>query len=180
MAKQAIPLTEVICTDNSTDYEVGYNPNNDPNDKVQAFVDTFRQAAVGASGMCYNLPIKVILGMWGGESGWATGPTQLQNQNFANMTYTSSSNPVDNIGEGVGGWAKFEGLYKHARGFAYFFRNNSRYADLISYLQSTSSPDADTCITYIANAGYGGSDHAAYAAAVRGYVSTLVNRSDVN
>ena len=97
--------------------------------------------------------------MWGGESGWATGSTQNSNQNWSNMIYTSSENPVGNIGKGKNGWAKFEGRKKHAVGFANFFINNSRYSDLIKYLKNTKTPDVDTCISYIANAGYGGADH---------------------
>jgi len=118
--------------------------------------------------------------MWGGESGWATGSTQNSNQNWSNMIYTSSENPVGNIGKGKNGWAKFEGRKKHAVGFANFFINNSRYSDLIKYLKDTKTPDVDTCISYIANAGYGGADHDAYAETVKSWVSTLVKRSDID
>lgn len=61
-----------------------------------------------------------------------------------------------------------------------FFINNSRYSDLIKYLKNTKTPDVDTCISYIANAGYGGADHDAYAETVKSWVSTLVKRSDID
>ena len=179
MSKTAITLTKVTCTDGTTDYNVGINPNTNADDKVQAFVDAFKSVAKTASGTCHGLPTKLILAMWGGESGWATGSTQNSNQNWSNMTYTSETNPVGNIGKGKNGWAKFEGRKKHANGFANFFINNSRYSDLIKYLKGTSSPDVDTCISYIANAGYGGSDHEAYIKTVKGWVSTIVKRSDI-
>ena len=180
MAKQAISTTEVTCSDGSTDYQVGINPNTNADDKVQAFVEAFKSCATTTESTCYGLPKKLILAMWGGESGWATGNTQNKNQNWSNMKYTSASNPVGNIGKGTSGWAKFEGRNKHANAFAYFFINNSRYSDLIAYLKDTDSPDVDTCITYIAEAGYGGSDHSAYADTVKSWVSTLVKRSDIS
>ena len=124
--------------------------------------------------------MKLILAMWGGESGWATGDTQKTNQNWSNMIYTSASNPVGNIGRGTNGWAKFEERKKHANAFAYFFINNSRYSDLIAYLKSTSNPNINTCISYIANANYGGSDHEAYANLVNSWVSTLTRHSDIS
>lgn len=179
MAKTAITLTKVTCADGTTDYKVGLNPNTNADDKVQAFVDAFKSVANTASSTCHGLPTKLILAMWGGESGWATGNTQNSNQNWSNMIYTSATNPVGNIGKGKSGWAKFEGRSKHANGFAYFFINNSRYSALIEYLKGTSSPDVDTCISHIANAGYGGSDHAAYIETVKSWVSTLVKRSDI-
>lgn len=179
MAKQEIPKTKVTCTDGTTDYNVGLNPNTNTDDKVQAFVDAFKSCDTTAQNTCYGLPRKLILAMWGGESGWATGSTQKKNQNWSNMIYTSSSNPVGNIGEGTSGWAKFEGRSKHANAFAYFFINNFRYASLISYLKDTDAPDINTCISYIANAGYGGSDHDAYAKTVKSWVSTLEKKSDI-
>ena len=100
MSKTAITLTKVTCTDGTTDYNVGINPNTNADDKVQAFVDAFKSVAKTASGTCHGLPTKLILAMWGGESGWATGSTQNSNQNWSNMTYTSETNPVGNIGKG--------------------------------------------------------------------------------
>lgn len=100
MSKTAITLTKVTCTDGTTDYNVGINPNTNADDKVQAFVDAFKSVANNASGTCHGLPTKLILAMWGGESGWATGSTQNSNQNWSNMTYTSATNPVGNIGKG--------------------------------------------------------------------------------
>lgn len=179
MAKQSIELTRVVCTDGEIDYRVGINPNTDANDKVQAFVDAFRSVAGTAEIICHGLPVKVSLAMWGEESGWATGPTQNENQNWSNMKYISSTNPEGNIGKGTNGWAKFEGRRKHARGFAKFFMNNSRYSDLIDYLKNTSSPDINTCIDYIANAGYAGEDHAGYAKRVKECVSSLEMHTDI-
>ena len=180
MAKVALALTKVTCADGTTDYNVGLNPNTNADDKVQSFVDAFKSVGNTASSTCHGLPLKLILAMWGGESGWATGSTQNSNQNWSNMIYTSSENPVGNIGNGKIGWAKFEGRKKHAVGFANFFINNSRYSDLIKYLKNTKTPDVDTCISYIANAGYGGADHDAYAETVKSWVSTLVKRSDID
>lgn len=179
MAKQSIPKTKVTCTDGTTDYNVGINPNTNTDDKIQAFVDAFKSVTTSASSTCKNLPVKVILAMWGGESGWATGSTQNKNQNWSNMTYTSDTNPVGNIGKGTSGWAKFAGRLKHANGFANFFLNNSRYSDLITYLKGTTSPDVNTCIDYIANAGYGGSDHSSYASTVKSWVTTLEKHSNI-
>lgn len=179
MAKTPITLTSVTCSDGSKDNIVGLNPNSNADDKVQAFVDAFRSVATAASATC-KIPRKLILAMWGGESGWATGNTQYSNQNWSNMVYTNSSNPVGNIGSGEKGWAKFEGRAKHANGFAYFFLNNSRYASLIDYVTNTSSPDIDTCIKYIAEAGYGGSDSDAYIKLVQSWVSPLINHSNID
>lgn len=109
MAKIAIPTTTIKCADGNADVVVGINPNTNADDKVQAFVDVFYACAVFAYEACYGLPKKLILAMWGGESGWATGTTQNANQNWSNMVYTSSTNPVGNIGKGSNGWAKFEG-----------------------------------------------------------------------
>ena len=96
-------------------------------DKVQSFVDAFKSVGNTASSTCHGLPLKLILAMWGGESGWATGSTQNSNQNWSNMIYTSSENPVGNIGKGKNGWAKFEGRKKHAVGFANFFKQFSLF-----------------------------------------------------
>ncbi|SMF78016.1 Mannosyl-glycoprotein endo-beta-N-acetylglucosaminidase [Paenibacillus uliginis N3/975] len=177
MAVTAIPTSSAKCG-TTTDTNVGLNPNTNANDKVQAFADAFSSAASTASSNCHNLPGKLILGLWGGESGWATGNTQKNNQNWANMTYTNDSNPPGNIGKGSNGWAKFCGRNTFATGFAGFLKNNSRYSDLIKYLKETSSPDANSCAKYIADAGYGGSDHKAYYDLLVGYMSTLCNRSD--
>ena len=110
MSKTAITLTKVTCTDGTTDYNVGINPNTNADDKVQAFVDAFKSVAKTASGTCHGLPTKLILAMWGGESGWATGSTQNSNQNWSNMTYTSETNPVGNIGKGKNGFVKLGSL----------------------------------------------------------------------
>ncbi|MBE9914229.1 hypothetical protein G8C92_09320 [Paenibacillus donghaensis] len=177
MAMKDIPTTSVKCGTVS-DTNVGLNPNTDANDKVQAFVNAFKGVASTASSDCYSLPGKLILGLWGGESGWATGSTQNNNQNWANMTYTSSTNPPGNTGSGSGGWAKFCGRSTFATGFSGFLKNNSRYSDLITYLKGTKSPDASKCARYIADAGYGGSDHDAYYNLLVAYMSTLCNRSD--
>lgn len=84
MAVTAIPTSSAKCG-TTTDTNVGLNPNTNANDKVQAFADAFSSAASTASSNCHNLPGKLILGLWGGESGWATGNTQKNNQNWANM-----------------------------------------------------------------------------------------------
>lgn len=185
MAKIPIILKKVNCSDGTVDTFVEVNKNlNDANDKVQAFVDAFRDAAEKASGLCYGLPQKVILAQWGEESGWATGTTQRNNQNWANMMYTSSTNPVGNVGKGTGGWAKFEGINKYSTGYGKFFVNNSRYSELIAYLKDCQKnniePVVNTCIRYIANAGYGGADHDGYYNHVVACVSTLEKRSDID
>ena len=56
---------------------------------------------------------------------------------------------------------------------------NSRYSELITYLKGTESPDINTCITYIAKAGYGGTDSAAYIKKVKDWVYTLEKRSNI-
>ena len=104
MAKVALALTKVTCADGTTDYNVGLNPNTNADDKVQSFVDAFKSVGNTASSTCHGLPLKLILAMWGGESGWATGSTQNSNQNWSNMIYTSSENPVGNIGKEACGW----------------------------------------------------------------------------
>ena len=90
---------------------------------------------------------------------------------------------MGNIGSDSSGFAKFEGKDKHANAFAYWFRNNDRYSGLISYLQACqkgyTTPDRNICINYIANAGYGGDDHEAYAALARLWLSTLLRHSNV-
>lgn len=180
MAKKAMSLTKVTCSDQSTDYFVGLNENTDTNDKVQAFVDAFKGVASTASSTCYGLPLKVILALWGAESGWGANSTQQKNQNWANMIYSSSTNPAGNVGKGTGGWAKFEGRSKFANGFARFLMDNSPYSSLITYLKNTSSPDINTCIDYIANAGYCAGDTKEFADLVKGCVSTLEKRSNID
>ena len=188
MALIAIPTTTVTCTDGTTDSYVGLNPNTDSDYKVQAFVDCFKDVAINASSICYNLPIKLVLAQWVGECGWATGSSQKANQNFSNMVYSSPTNPVGNIGKGMGGieslsWAKFEGKSKHATGYGHFFINNSRYASLISYLQycqlQHSIPDASVCANTIANAGFGGSDHKAYYENLIAWMKTIDNHATI-
>ena len=73
MAKVALALTKVTCANGTTDYNVGLNPNTNADDKVQSFVDAFKSVGNTASSTCHGLPLKLILAMWGGESGWATG-----------------------------------------------------------------------------------------------------------
>lgn len=185
MAKIPIILKTVNCNDGTVDTFVEVNKNTtNANDKVQAFVDVFRNAANKASTLCYGLPQKVILAQWGGESGWATGALQRNNQNWANIVYTSSTNPVGNVGKGTNGWAKFEGINKFSTGYGKFFVNNSRYSGLITYLKNCQNnniePAVNTCIRYIADAGYGGADHDEYYDSFVGWVSTLVNRSDID
>lgn len=175
---KAIP-TKPVRMDGVRDTFVDLNPNTNANDRVQAFVDAFKRVARDASDECYGLPIEVILAMWGGESRWASDKTQRDNQNWSNMKYVSRSNPPGNIGEGVRGWAAFLGRSAHAEAFGKFFKVNSRYSQLIDYLKSTSNPRPERCIRYIADAGYGGSDHDKYYDEVIGYLETLRKRSDI-
>jgi hypothetical protein len=178
MASKPIP-TEPVKVDGVRDTYVDLNPNTDPNDKVQAFVDAFKRVAEDASDECYGLPVEVILAMWGGESGWGTSKTQRNNQNWSNMKYVSSSNPPGNYGKGEGGWAAFIGRSTHANSFGRFFKENNRYSALINYLKSTNNPSSEKCIRYIADAGYGGSDHDQYYDEVMGYLETLRRRSNL-
>lgn len=173
----AIPTKSVKCGDVS-DTNIGLNPNKDANEKVQAFVDAFKSAASTASSDCHSLPGKLILALWGGESGWATGSTQNKNQNWANMIYTNSNNPPGNNGKGTNSWAKFCGVNTFAKGFSGFLKNNSRYSGLIKYLKETKNPDVDKCAQYIADAGYGGADADKYYKELQGYMSTLCKRSN--
>lgn len=184
MAMQPIPTSPVTCSDGTTDTFVGLNPNTDPNDKVQAFVNCFSSSANDASSLCLNLPPKLILAQWGGESGWATGNTQKTNQNWANLSYTNKNNPPGNEGSGVGGWAKFCGRAKHAFGYANFFHKdvNPIYSELIDYLSWCQLkgiiPSEYTCARFIADAGYGGSDHDGYYNKLVSWMDTLCSRSD--
>lgn len=178
MAIQPIPTSINSCIGGDTDIYVGVNPNTNSGDKVQAFVNCFRNAAQESSSLCYGLPTRLILAQWGGESGWATGTTQKTNQNWANLVYTSSSNPPGNSGSGVGGWAQFCGRSRFSYGYGRFFIVNSRYSALINYLNNTSSPSSNTCARYIADAGFGGSDHDAYYNQLIAWMNTLCNLSD--
>ncbi|MCD7817770.1 MAG: hypothetical protein LUH07_01790 [Lachnospiraceae bacterium] len=180
MSKIAIPVRSILCEDGTADNYVGLNTNTDADDKVQAFVDRFKLYAQTSSSLCYNLPVKLILGIWGGESGWASASRQQNNQNWANMSFLSFSNPVGCIAVDDGGWAVFEGAIHHANAFGYWFINNSKYASLITYLKGTSTPDIYTCLNYIANAGYGGSDADSYITAVKKYISALEAHSDIS
>ena len=76
MAKVALELTKVTCADGTTDYNVGLNPNTNADDKVQSFVDAFKSVGNTASSTCHGLPLKLILAMWGGESGIHTAYLQ--------------------------------------------------------------------------------------------------------
>ncbi|MGE5381599.1 MAG: glucosaminidase domain-containing protein [Methylocystaceae bacterium] len=161
---QPIPTVSVNCVDGARDTYVGLNPNINTDEKIQAFVDCFITDAQYASSNCSGLPIRLILAQWGGESGWGTGKTQKDNQNWSNMLYTNINNPSGNSGRGTGsqGWARFSGRQKHAHGYAYFFHKeyNPRYSDLMEYLETCETkliaPDEYVCARYIADAGYGG------------------------
>ncbi|SIR50468.1 Mannosyl-glycoprotein endo-beta-N-acetylglucosaminidase [Paenibacillus sp. RU4T] len=178
MPLTAIPTTSVTCG-TTTDTKVSLNPNTDTADHwVQAFVDCFSGAAATASSNCYNLPVKLILALWGGESAYGKNSTQQANQNWANMTYTSSTNPPGNTGSGTGGWAKFCGRNTFATGFAGFLKNNTPYKDLITYLKGTSSPNENTCARYLADAGYGGSNHDAYYTSLTDWMYSICLHSD--
>lgn len=180
---KSIPTSSVKCCDDSTDIYVDMNPNPAGLGNVQAFVDCFKHAAEFASTECYGLPVNLILAQWGGESGWASGKIQKDNQNWSNIIYTSSSNPPGCIGKGVGKWAKFEGMKKHAEGYARFFIVNSRYSSLIDYLKDCQdkgiNPDADKCARYIADAGYGGPDHDGYYNSLKRWMATLAKYCDI-
>jgi len=184
MFMQAIPTSTVTCSDGSTDTYVGINPNTSSGDKVQAFVNCFKSAAQYASNICAGLPVKLILAQWGGESGWATGSSQKSNQNWSNIVYANSNNPPGNSGSGIGGWAKFCGRTKHAYGYGYFFQKdyNPRYSELMDYLGfcllKGVTPSETGCARYIADAGYGGSDHDAYYNNLVAWMNTLCNLSD--
>lgn len=178
MAPKAIPTSSVTCG-TTKDTKVGLNPNKDnPGNWVQAFVDCFEGAAETASSNCYNLPVKLILALWAGESAYGKNSTQQENQNWANMIYTSTTNPPGNIGKGKNGWAKFCGRSTFAAGFAGFLKNNTPYKDLITYLKGTKSPDEEKCARYLADAGYGGDDHDKYYNDLIGYMAAICKHSD--
>lgn len=59
MAIQPIPTSINSCIVGDTDIYVGINPNTDPGDKVQAFVNCFQNAAQESSSLCYGLPAKL-------------------------------------------------------------------------------------------------------------------------
>lgn len=174
MAFTEIPSITVTCEDGSEDIYVGLNPNPLGDGNVEAFVDCFQTAAEEASEDCYDIPVEMILAQWGGESLWASGKTQCINQNWGNIIYSNSQNPPGNIGEGDGGWAKFDGLYKWAAGY---LKKSSYYSSLVKYLQRCqrigTSPKAKTCARYIANAGYGGCDHDAYYDGLVSWIKTV-------
>lgn len=176
---QAIPIAMITCSDGTADYRVGVNTNSAAADKVQAFVDCFKSVAQYVSTNCSDLPVILILAQWGGESGWATGTTQKHNQNWSNLGYTNSNNPPGNIGTGIQGWAKFEGLNKYALGYARFFHQdlNPRYSDLMSYLafckQKGTAPSDTGCARYIADAGFGGTDHDDYYNKLCSWIDTI-------
>lgn len=179
MAKKNIKTVQVVCGDGTKDYYVYLNPNTkNTDDKVQAFVDAFKSSAQKSSNICYGLPLKLILAMWGFESGWDTYSTQQSNQNWSNLGYNSKTNPVGNVGTD-GRWAIFEGRNHFSTAFGKWFINNSRYSKLISYLKTTKSPSIDTCITHIANAGYCEGSPDAYKNEILACVKTLEKRSNI-
>ncbi len=179
----AIPASPVKCSDNSGDVYVDVNPNPAGLGNVEAFAECFKGAAERASSICCGLPVNLILAQWGGESGWASGRLQRNNQNWSNIIYTGPSNPPGNIGKGIGNWAKFEGMMKHAEGYAGFFIVNPRYSQLIDYLKycrdSGVRPDADRCARYIADAGYGGPGHDGYYNGLHSWMSTLARHCNI-
>ena len=179
MAKIAIPIVRVMCEDGSNDYNVGLNPNTNTPEKVQAFTDCFHEGANMVYNLCHRFPVRLTLAMWGAESGWGQNIDQYRNQNWANMIYTSATNPVGNIGKGVKNFAMFEGRNHHAIAVGYFFQNNPRYSALINYLKSTSSPDIQTCITHIAQAGYCEGDPGTYVNFIMACVNTVLNHSGI-
>lgn len=157
-----IPSKVVTCSDGKKDRYVEINTNPAGAPRVRAFIDMFLGSAESASNNCYGLPVNVILTIWGGESLWAADDVHWTNQNWGNLGYNSSNNPVGNIGKGIGGFAKFEGRNKFAKGFAGFLTYGSNYKDLIDYLkqcqQQSKKPIEDRCFYLIAHGGYNGKD----------------------
>ena len=100
MAKVALALTKVTCADGTTDYNVGLNPNTNADDKVQAFVDAFKSVGNTASSTCHGLPLKLILAMWGGESGWATAAKIIKIKIGQIINKTSSKIQFEKIEKG--------------------------------------------------------------------------------
>ncbi|MEJ8547349.1 glucosaminidase domain-containing protein [Brevibacillus borstelensis] len=174
MAYKAIP-TEPVKIDGVRDTYVGINPNTNGDDKIRAFIDAFKRVAEDASDDCYGLPVDLILAMWGGESGWSKNETQVNNQNWSNMSYVDSSYPVGNIGEGEDGWAAFPGRKTHGKAFSRFLKGD-RYSKLTNYLKNTADPDSKKCARYIADAGYGGSNHDRYYKEVIDYLDSVRKR----
>ena len=136
-----IPTQKVVCQDGSEDVWVGLNPNERGNGNVEAFVACFKKAAKLSSSECLQLPVNMILAQWGIESLWGGYYLQVENQNWGNIIYSSLDNPIGNIGKGLGGWAKFEGVYKWAKGYAGYLMNSSHYSDLREYLYNCESGD---------------------------------------
>lgn len=156
-----IPTKKVYLTGGGTDTYVELNPNAPGDGNVRAFCAMFKGAAETVKTNCNDLPINVTLAIWGGESLWAAGTTQRDNQNWGNIIYSSSKNPPNNIGKGTGGWAKYPGKTTYAKGFAGYLKL-STYKSLTEYLTYCKSrgetPESDTCLREIANSGYNGSD----------------------
>ena len=180
---QSIPKLSIKCRDNSGDIYVDINPNPAGQGNVEAFAECFGYAASYAASICYGLPVNMILAQWGGESGWASGKLQRNNQNWSNIIYTEPSKPPSNVGKGIGNWAKFEGMMKHAEGYGKFFIVNPRYSLLINYLKycqaQSTLPDADKCARFIADAGYGGPDHGSYYDSLHSWMSTLARHCNI-
>ena len=136
-----IPTKKVVCKDGSEDVWVDLNPNKLGNGNIEAFVTCFKEAAKLSSSECLQLPVNMILAQWGIESLWGGYYIQVENQNWGNIIYSNPDNPIGNIGEGVKGWAKFEGMYKWAKSYAGYLMHSSYYSDLREYLYNCESGD---------------------------------------
>ncbi|GED60089.1 glucosaminidase domain-containing protein [Brevibacillus formosus] len=175
MAKYEPIPTKRVKIDGIVDTHVGYNPNSRGDDKIRAFIDAFEGVARRTRDACYGLPVELILAMWGGESGWSKKDIQVENQNWSNMMYVDSTYPEGNIGEGINGWAVFPGRSTHGEAFADFLQGK-RYSKLIDYLKGTNNPKSEKCARYIADAGYGGTNHDKYYDEVIDYLESVRKR----
>lgn len=130
---------------------------------VIAFLACFAPYIPSVSTRLNGLPRNFILGLWGLESGWGCKPNQTRRQNWANISYTDSEHPADNIGRDQDTqFAMFPGIYASCNGFVSFISDRANptdaiaqtYQRMLNYCASTSSPSYSVLADYLVEAGY--------------------------
>lgn len=128
---------------------------------VIAFLACFAPYISSVSTRLNGLPRNFILGLWGLESRWGCDYDQTRRQNWANVTYTNSEHPADNIGKDPNSeFAMFPGIYASCNGFVSFISDRANptsdvsqtYKRMLNYCATTASPSYSVLADYFVEA----------------------------
>ena len=177
MPKILISVTPVmVSNDYGYDDKIGINVNSQPNDKVQAFVDCFKDTALQVKEACFGLPEKFILAQWGAESGWASAEKSYQNQNWGGIKGGSYANCK---GKAANGYSIFYGRKTFADAYIRIINNVPNDKNLREYLMGTSQPSVSQCINLMAASGYNADGEQFYKKLLTDCVASLEKRSNL-